>query len=143
MDWASSVGLCQKHKPQHPPPREGESAGGEGGKTTSATRKNNSRKQHQGQNNSNEIAVQFNPVPRPTDPAGGQEGLLNRNPLPVFSAEGRHVQHQGPGCPHFEVVCQTFLLPPAVLPTLQGALKDGFVEAVVACDIPEPLPEQV
>ena len=38
----------------------------------------------------------------------------------------------------FDVVHSAFFLPTTALPTLQGALKDGFGEAVVACDIPEP-----
>ena len=36
------------------------------------------------------------------------------------------------------VVHPAFPLPTTALPTLQGALKDGFGEAVVACDMPEP-----
>ena len=41
-------------------------------------------------------------------------------------------------CPLFDVVHQVFPLPTTESPTLQGALKNGFGEAVVACDIPEP-----
>ena len=37
-----------------------------------------------------------------------------------------------------EVVHPAFPLPTEVSPTLQGTLKDGFGEAVVACDMPEP-----
>ena len=33
---------------------------------------------------------------------------------------------------------QIFLCRPAASPSFQGALKDGFREAVVACDMPEP-----
>ena len=33
---------------------------------------------------------------------------------------------------------QHFPLPTTASPILQGALKDGFGEAVVACDMPEP-----
>ena len=40
----------------------------------------------------------------------------------------------GKGCPLFDVVHPTFPLPTMVLPTLQGALKNGFEEAVMACD---------
>ena len=40
---------------------------------------------------------------------------------------------------HFDVVCPTFpLTTPTALPNLQGALEDGFGEAVVVCDVPEP-----
>ena len=38
----------------------------------------------------------------------------------------------------FGVVHPAFPLPTMESPTLQGAMKDGFGEAVVACDIPEP-----
>ena len=45
----------------------------------------------------------------------------------------------GHGCPLFDVVYSSpFLLPTMASPTLQGALKDGFGEAVVICDMPEP-----
>ena len=40
----------------------------------------------------------------------------------------------GPGCPLFNVVNPVFLLPAPASPTLQGAMKDGFGEAVVARD---------
>ena len=38
----------------------------------------------------------------------------------------------------FDVVHPVFPLLTTASPTLQGALKDGFREAVVACDMPEP-----
>ena len=38
----------------------------------------------------------------------------------------------------FDVVHPAFSLPTMALPTLQGVVKDGFGEAVVACDMPEP-----
>ena len=38
----------------------------------------------------------------------------------------------------FDVVHPAFPLPTTALPTLQSVQKDGFGEAVVACDIPEP-----
>ena len=38
----------------------------------------------------------------------------------------------------FNVVHSPFPLPITVSPTLQGTLKDGFGEAVAACDMPEP-----
>ena len=41
------------------------------------------------------------------------------------------------GCPLFDVVHPAFPLPTTASPTLQGALKNGFKEAVVACDMPE------
>ena len=44
----------------------------------------------------------------------------------------------GQGCPLFDVVHPAFPLPTTALPTLQGALKDGFGEAVMACGMPEP-----
>ena len=42
------------------------------------------------------------------------------------------------GCPLFDLMHPAFPLPTTASPTLQGALKDGFGEAVVACDMPEP-----
>ena len=44
----------------------------------------------------------------------------------------------GQGCPLFDVVHSAFPLPTAVSYPLQCALEDGFGEAVVACDMPEP-----
>ena len=38
----------------------------------------------------------------------------------------------------FNVVHPAFSLPTTASPTLQGALKNGFREAVVVCDMPEP-----
>ena len=57
----------------------------------------------------------------------------------------------GQRCQLFDVVPPAFPLPTTASPTLQGALKDGFGEAAVACDMPEPckfpshdsLPEEV
>ena len=40
--------------------------------------------------------------------------------------------------PHFDAVYPAVPLPTTALPTLQGALKSDFGEAVVACDMPEP-----
>ena len=45
---------------------------------------------------------------------------------------------QGQGCPLFNVVHPAFPLPTTASPTLQGALNDGFGEAVVTCDMPKP-----
>ena len=60
---------------------------------------------------------------------------FSRDPLPVFSTGGSFEQFlHGQGCP---LVHAAFPLP-AMSPTLQGALKDGLEEAVVACDMPEP-----
>ena len=42
------------------------------------------------------------------------------------------------GCPLLDVFHPAFPLPTTASPTLQGALKDGFGEAVVACDMHEP-----
>ena len=44
----------------------------------------------------------------------------------------------GQGCPLFHVVRPAFPLPATASPTVKGALKDAFGEAVVACDLPEP-----
>ena len=38
----------------------------------------------------------------------------------------------------FDVVHPAFPVPTTASPTLQGVLKDGFGEAVVECDMPEP-----
>ena len=42
------------------------------------------------------------------------------------------------GCPLLDVVHPAFSLLTTALPTLQGALIDGFGEAVTACDMPKP-----
>ena len=69
----------------------------------------------------------------------GHDGRFSRYPLPVFSAGGPFEQFwHGQGCPLFDVVHLRFLLPTTALPALQTAPRDGFGEAVVACDIPEP-----
>ena len=39
---------------------------------------------------------------------------------------------------HFLMLSKAFPLPTTELPTLQGALRDGFGEAVVVCDMLEP-----
>ena len=57
-----------------------------------------------------------------------------RDPLPVFSAGGPCEQF----CPLFDVVHPAFPLPTTASPALQGALKDGFGEAVVVCNMPAP-----
>ena len=65
--------------------------------------------------------------------------IQQRAPLPVFSAGGHHEQFwHGQGHPLFDVVYPALpLLTTVVLLTLQGALKNGFGEAVAACDMPE------
>ena len=40
------------------------------------------------------------------------------------------------GCPLFDVVHPAFLLPTTASPSLRGAVKDGFGDAVVACGMP-------
>ena len=57
----------------------------------------------------------------------------------VFSAGGPCEQFwQGQGCPIFDFVHPAFPLPTTASHTLQGAMKDGFGEAVVACEMLEP-----
>ena len=79
---------------------------------------------------------------------GGHKGRFSRDPLPVFSAGSPCEQlWPGQGCPLFDVVHPAFPLLTTALPTLQDAPKDGFGEAVIACDMPKPykllLPEEV
>ena len=81
----------------------------------------------------------FSSVPGPTGPSGGHEGRFSRDPLPVFSAGSPCEQlWHGQGCPLYDVVHPAFPLPTTALSTFQDALKNGFGEAVVACDMPEP-----
>ena len=55
-----------------------------------------------------------------------------------FSAGGPSEQFlHGQGCPLYDVDHPAFPLPTTASPTLQGALKDSFGEALVACDMPE------
>ena len=76
----------------------------------------------------------------------GHEGRFSRDPLPVlffffFFAGGPCEQFwHGQGCPLFDVrvVHSAFPLPTTASPTLQDALQDGFEEALLACDMPEP-----
>ena len=44
----------------------------------------------------------------------------------------------GQGCPLFDIVHPAFPLPTTASPILQDALKDGFGEAFVACNMSEP-----
>ena len=86
-------------------------------------------------------SVQFSSVTRPNGLSEGHEGRFSRDPRPVFSAGGHYEQFwHVQGCPLFGVVHPAFLPLTMVSPTLQGALKDGFGEAVVACDMPEEVP---
>ena len=82
--------------------------------------------------------VQFISVSRPTGSSRGHEGRFSGYPLPVFSAEGPCEQFRyGKRCPLFDIVHPAFPLPTTASPILKGALKDGFGEAVVVCDISE------
>ena len=70
---------------------------------------------------------------------GGHVGRCSREPPPIFSVGGPceqfwHLQR----CALFDVVHPAFPMPTTALPALQVALKDGFVEAVVACEMPAP-----
>ena len=67
----------------------------------------------------------------------GLETRFSKDPIPVFSAGGSHEQFwHGQEYPRIDVhaACP---LPATTSPTLQGALKDGFGEAVVAYDMHE------
>ena len=70
---------------------------------------------------------------------GGHEGRFSRNPIPVFPARGpcEHSWH-GQTCPPCDVVHPEFPLPTTASPTLHGAMRDGFGEAVVVCGMSEP-----
>ena len=85
------------------------------------------------------ISVQFIPLPWPSGSSEGHEGRFSWDPLPAVSAGGLcgqfwYVQW----CPLFDVVHPAFPLPTTAPPAVQGAVKDGFGEAVVVCDMPEP-----
>ena len=82
---------------------------------------------------------QFSSVPWQIGSSGEHEGRFSGDPLPVFSAGGRREQFwHGQGCPLFDFVHPPFPLSTTAWPTLQGVLKDGFGESVVAIDMPEP-----
>ena len=56
-----------------------------------------------------------------------------------FSSGGPREQFwHGQGCPLSDVVHPAFPLQTMALPTPQGALKDGFGQAVAACNMPKP-----
>ena len=83
--------------------------------------------------------IWFSSVSWPTESSGGHEGWFSRDPLPVFPAVGPCEQFwHGQICPLFDVVHAAFPLPSTASSTLQGALKDGFGQAIVVCDLPEP-----
>ena len=87
--------------------------------------------------NPKHLPVQFSPL---TDRVvRGHKGQFSRDPFSVFSAGGPCEQFwHGQRCPLFDVVHPAFPLPITALPTLQDALKDVLVEAVVECDMPKP-----
>ena len=66
--------------------------------------------------------------------SGEHEGRFSGGPLPGACEQFWH----GQGCPVVDVVHPVFPLLITASPTLPDALKDGFGEAVVACDTPEP-----
>ena len=79
-------------------------------------------------------SVQFSPWPIRS--SVGHERRFRSCFLP---AEGSLEQFwRGQGCPLFDDVNPAFPLTTTASPTLQGSLKDGFGEAFVACDMPEP-----
>ena len=84
------------------------------------------------------LSVQFSSVSWPIRSSRGHEGRFSRDPLPVFSAGGPREQFWHRQIrPLFDAVHPAFSLRTTLSPT-QGALKDGFGEAVVARDMPEP-----
>ena len=65
--------------------------------------------------------------------------LQSGHRLLVISEGGHHEQSwRREGCPLFDVVHPALPLLATASSTLQGALKDGFGEAVMACDMLEP-----
>ena len=84
--------------------------------------------------------VQFSPSTEwVAGKGGGVRGVIQQRFSSVFPAGGTCEQFwHGQGCPLFDVVHPAFPLPTTASPTLKGALKDGFGEAVITCDMPEP-----
>ena len=86
------------------------------------------------------ISVQFSPLADWV--VGGREGRFSRDPVPIFfcmrpsGAVPAWAEEMMDG--QMIVVNPSFLLPTTASPTLQGALKDGFGEAVVANDVLKP-----
>ena len=88
-------------------------------------------------------SIQFSPLTDWVIGGGkgeGHEGRVSRHLLPVFSVGGHYEQFShGQGCPLFDVVCPAAAsLPATVSSTPQGALRNGFEEAVLARDKPKP-----
>ena len=86
--------------------------------------------------------IQFSSV-QPLDrlgPCGGHWDDSAQILFHCFLSAGGHSDQfwHGQGCPLFDVVHSAFPLPPTASSSLQGVLKDGFGEAVVVCDMPEP-----
>ena len=77
---------------------------------------------------------QFNSVPWPIGVSGGSWGTIQQRSSILFCGRLWHRQ----GCPLLDIVHPAFPLPTTVLPTLQGALKDGSGEAVAVYDMPKP-----
>ena len=68
------------------------------------------------------------------------DSLRSSSSFFLFSARGPCEQFwHGQGCPLLVVVHPAFPLPTTASPSLHGALKDGFGEAVVTSDMPKPL----
>ena len=84
------------------------------------------------------FSVQFSSVPWPTGSSGGQEGRFSRDPLPVFFC-GRPFWAvlAWAGMSTLDVVHPAFPLPTTVSTNLHFALKNGFGEVVLECDMPE------
>ena len=72
----------------------------------------------------------------------GHERRFSRDPLPVFSVGGHRERFwHGQSCPLFDVVHPALPLLITALPTLQGALKDGFTMPVYCSwQLPEGVP---
>ena len=70
---------------------------------------------------------------------GGREGRFSRDFLPVFFfAAGPCEQvRRGQECSFFDVVHSAFPLLTMASSTIQGAVKDGFGEAIIKCDMPK------
>ena len=80
-------------------------------------------------------SVQSSPLTYWVMGGGGARGTIQQR----SSSEGPCEQYwHGQGCPVFDVVHPAFPLLTTALPTFQGALKDGFAEAVMMCDMPKP-----
>ena len=76
--------------------------------------------------------------------SGRHEGRSNRDSLAVSSARGHCEQFcRRQECPLFDVVHPAFSLLTTASPTLQGALKDRFGEAVVGCETRFDTPRRI